>query len=132
MSERFEYKSALASYMNGFVELKEASGTNNLRTKWILLEIDKFYMGNNITVPTITSEIITEWRKTRTNDCQRTLYTKYSVWSQLARFMCRQGNECYIPQLPSHRGLRDCFTLSLEYMSLATQFAEMGIIYGIR
>lgn len=110
MSERFEYKSTLTSYMNGFIELKEASGVNNLRAKWILLEIDKFYLENNITVSTITSDIISEWRKTRTNDCNRTLYAKYSVWSQLARFMCRQGQECYIPQMTTHRGLKDCFT----------------------
>ena len=109
MSERFEYKSPMAPYMNDFVALKEASGVYILRTKWILLEIDKFYIARGMTTADVTSEIITEWRKTRTNDCPRTLYTKYSVWSQLTRFMSRRGKECYIPLLPAHRSTKTGF-----------------------
>ena len=44
MSERFLYKSSLARFMREFVDLKEAAGIVALRTKWILLEIDKYYV----------------------------------------------------------------------------------------
>lgn len=110
MSERFIYKSALAPYMNGFISLKEAAGVHTLRSKWILLEIDKFYTSNEITDASVTSDIITRWRKTRINDSPGTIYTKYSVWSQLTRFMCRQGIECYIPPLPDNRSAKHGFT----------------------
>lgn len=110
MSESFIYKSSLASYMNDFVELKNASGINTLRTKWILLEIDKFYICQGITDAVVTSQIIEQWRKTRNNDAGSTLYTKYSVWNQFTRFMCRQGHECYIPSLPQYRSSKKGFT----------------------
>lgn len=110
MSEKFNYKSPLAPYMKEFVGLKTSSGVSALRTKWILLEIDKFYMDNGITVPTVTGEIVSKWRKTRVNDASNTIYTKYSVWNQLARFMCRLGIECYITPLPEYRNSRTGFT----------------------
>jgi integrase len=81
-----------------------------LRTKWILLEIDKFYISHKINEVSVTSVIISMWRKTRQNDSERTLYAKYSVWSQLTKFICRQGIECYIPSLPNHRNIKTGFT----------------------
>lgn len=110
MSEAFVYKSSLASYMNDFIELKNAAGINVLRTKWILLEIDKFYVSLGIKDAIVTSSLVDQWRKTRTNDSASTIYTKYSVWNQLTRFMCRQGHECYIPPLPQYRSSRNGFT----------------------
>ena len=110
MSEKFNYKSPLAPYMKEFIGLKTASGMSVLRTKWILLEIDEFFMDNGVTVPTVTSEIVDKWRKTRVNDKANTLYSKYSVWNQLARFMCRLGMECHITPLPEYRNSRTGFT----------------------
>lgn len=110
MSEIFNYKSSLAQYMNEFVSLKAASGVNVLRTKWILLEIDKFYVGHGITDADVTGDIVSGWRKTRINDSPVTIYSKYSVWNQLARFICRQGKECYIPPLPDYRSIDKGFT----------------------
>ena len=110
MSERFLYKSSLARFMREFVDLKEAAGIVALRTKWILLEIDKYYVSEGIEEPVVTSQIVAGWRKTRTNDSDRTLYAKYSVWNQLTRFMSRQGHECYIPPLPQYRNTARGFT----------------------
>ena len=110
MSEKFNYKSPLASCIREFVGLKTASGVSVLRTKWILLEIDKFYIDNGIRVATVTGEIVDKWRKTRVNDKANTLYDKYPVWNRLARFMCRMGMECYITPLPEYRNSRTGFT----------------------
>lgn len=109
MSESFVYKSSLASYMNDFIELKNAAGINVLRTKWILLEIDKFYLSLGIKDAIVTSSLVAKWRKTRTNDSKSTIYTKFSVWNQLTRFMCRQGHECYIPPLPQYSSSKKGF-----------------------
>ncbi|KAA6320283.1 hypothetical protein EZS27_029925, partial [termite gut metagenome] len=46
--------------------------------------------------------IVDRWHKTRENDSPGTLHNKYSVWSQLARFMSRHGYECHIPKLPRY------------------------------
>jgi site-specific recombinase XerD len=100
MSRKFVYKSVLASFMDGFVAMKEACGVDCLRTKWILLEIDNFFCQKDVCEVIITKELILQWQQTRVNDCARTLHEKISVISQLARYMSRHGYDCYIPQLP--------------------------------
>jgi site-specific recombinase XerD len=102
MSKHFEYKSVLASYIKGFIHMKEASGCNFLRGKWILFEIDCFFQENNTSEPVITRELVRKWRITRVNDSPATIYSKYSIISQLARYMSRQGRECFIPRLPRY------------------------------
>jgi hypothetical protein len=95
-----EYKSVLAPFIKEFIALKEAAGINTRFNKYVLLEFDAFFITNNIAEPMITRTILEQWHKTRENDSPGTLQCKYSVWSQLARFMSRHGYECYIPRLP--------------------------------
>jgi len=90
--------------------MKEASGCNFLRGKWILFEIDRFFQENNILEPVFTRELVQKWRKTRVNDSQSTIYSKYSIISQLARYMSRQGLECFIPRLPGFGSSKWNFT----------------------
>jgi len=99
MNKHFEYCSVLSPYIKDFIQMKEASGCNFLRGKWILYEIDRFFMQNNVPEPIITRELVQQWRKTRINDAPITIYTKYSILAQLARFMSRHGQECFIPRL---------------------------------
>lgn len=122
MSEPFNYNSIYAPYFKRFIKMKQDLGVNVLRTKWILLEFDKFFISMGARNLYITATLIAQWRKTRVNDGQRTIYAKYSVWSQFCKYMCRLGHECYIPRLPkgvsknsftpyifSHRQMEDIF-----------------------
>ena len=110
MNKKFAYKSVLASFINDFIEMKEATGMDCLRTKWILLEIDNFFCDKNVREPVITRELILQWQQTRVNDHPGTLYGKFSVISQLARYMSRHGHDCYIPQLPRYAASKTDFT----------------------
>lgn len=100
MSNPFNYSSVLAEEIKRFIEMKESAGLSVLRTKWILKEFDDFALKWHLDKPCISRTLVSEWRKTRIDDCPKTLYVKYSVWSQLAKYMCRNGHECFIPQLP--------------------------------
>src|SRR5680860_1145024 len=100
MSEAFNYGSIFAPYFRDFVKMKQDLGHQALRTKWILLEFDRFFTDIGAEDLYITGELIEQWRGTRINDGQRTIYTKYSVWSQFSKYMCNLGRECYIPRLP--------------------------------
>ena len=100
MAEQFNYSSVLAPYMKHLLDTKASAGISAHRTKWILKEFDDFANRENLENARITEDLIKRWRATRVADCGKTLYTKYSVWSQLARTMCRQGCECFIPRLP--------------------------------
>ncbi len=100
MSEQFNYRSILAPYMNHLLEIKASAGISAHRMKWILKEFDDYAYGNHLEDPHITSDFISSWRKTRIADCDRTIYAKYSVWSQLTTLMSRTGCYCHIPKLP--------------------------------
>ena len=76
MSKKVEYKSALSFYLERFAALKEAVGYNTRAIKYKLLEIDRFYVENNIETPIITKEIIDKWRSSRINDSTGTLHGK--------------------------------------------------------
>lgn len=100
MAEQFKYTSVLASHMNHLLKIKASAGISALRTKWILKEIDDFANASRLDSPHITESFFQQWRSTRIADCERTLYAKYSVWSQLTTLMCRCGCTCFIPRLP--------------------------------
>ena len=110
MSKQFEYQSVLAPYIRDFIHLKEASGCNYLRGKWILNEIDQFFLENNVIQPVITRELVQRWHKTRINDSPSTIYNKFSMLAQLARYMSRQGCNCFIPKLPDASRFKGNFT----------------------
>jgi len=119
----FEYKSVLAPFINDFIRMKEALGVNNLRTKWILLELDRFYCEHDIREAVITKKTIMEWQQTRTNDHPKTLYAKYCIISQLARNMSRNGYDSYIPQLPR------CVAGKTDFTPYIFTIEQIGLIF---
>lgn len=100
MAEQFKYSSVLASYMNHLLDIKISAGISALRTRWILKEIDDFANAECLKDPHIKEVFFKKWRATRVADCDRTLYSKCSVWCQLTRLMCRCGCVCFIPRMP--------------------------------
>lgn len=97
---QFNYQSIYAPYFKRFIAMKKDLGYVSLRTEWVILELDNFFLAKKITVVGITKQQIEDWRATRINDAPGTLYTKYSVLSQFCKFMCKTGYDCYIPRLP--------------------------------
>ena len=100
MSDKFNYHSIYAPYFKQFIAMKQALGYVSLRTEWVFLEFDKFFLDRNETILGITREQVDEWRAARINDAPRTIYTKYSILSQFCRFMCKVGYDSFIPRLP--------------------------------
>ncbi len=100
MSNKFNYRSVYAPYFKQFIATKQSHGYVTLRTEWIFLELDKFFLGRNVTALGITREQVEQWRATRINDAPATIYTKYSVLSQFCRFLCKVGYDSYIPRMP--------------------------------
>lgn len=100
MAEQFNYSSVLAPYIRKLLDIKISAGMSALRTKWILKEFDDFANKRKLAGPHITESFVSDWRETRIADCDRTIYAKYSVWSQLTTLMCRHGCVCYIPIMP--------------------------------
>lgn len=100
MAEQFKYSSVLAPYMNHLLDIKMSAGISALRTRWILKEIDDFANAECLKDPHIKEVFFKKWRATRVADCDRTLYSKCSVWCQLTRLMCRCGCVCFIPRMP--------------------------------
>lgn len=100
MAEQFNYSSVLAPHMKHLLQIKYSAGISALRIKWILKEFDDFANAEHLEDPHITDAFIRKWRATRIADCDRTLYSKYSIWHQLTTLMSRCGCPCFIPRLP--------------------------------
>ncbi|MDO9579272.1 MAG: tyrosine-type recombinase/integrase, partial [Bacteroidales bacterium] len=97
---KFNYVSIYAPYFKQFVVNKKVLGYVSLRTEWVFLEFDKFFIDSNITTLGITKKQVDEWRATRINDAPSTICAKYSILSQFCKYMCKVGYDCYIPRIP--------------------------------
>ena len=107
MSENFIYKSKFAPYIEGLLKEKEQKGRlKSAAFKYAMLEFDRFFLEHNIIDLHIKKNVITTWRGARINDSESCLYHKYVAWSQLCKYMCSLGIECYIPQMP-RKGCRN-------------------------
>jgi len=100
MSKYFFYQSIYAPFFKQFIAIKQAQGFVSLRTEWIFLEFDNFFLNIKVAQLGITKNQIDRWRATRINDSTSTIYTKYSILSQFCKFMCKIGYDSYIPRLP--------------------------------
>lgn len=98
--DKFNYCSVYAPYFKRFIAMKQALGYVSLRTEWIFLELDKFFLEGKVAALGITREQVDQWRATRINDAPPTLYTKYCVLAQFCRFMCKVGYNSYVPRIP--------------------------------
>lgn len=113
--------------------MKESAGYSSLRSKWILKEIDDFANAEGLSEPIITESLFKRWRVTRKNDCERTIYAKFSVWHQLTTLMCRQGCISYIPKMPQQP--KNDFTpyiFTEEQMKAILKAADEYRLYDIR
>lgn len=73
MNDVFKYRSVLAPYMNGLIAIKESQGFIMISMKWFFKEFDSFVIDYGLKDPVITQELVNAWRKSRINDCSRTL-----------------------------------------------------------
>ncbi len=97
---KLNYQSIYAPYFKRFIAIKNELGYTSLRAQWILLELDSFFADNNVRELGITQQQVEQWRATRINDAQCTIYDKYCTLAQFCKYMCRIGYDCYIPRLP--------------------------------
>lgn len=103
MNKQIAFKSIFAPYFNSFMNMKETMGYGLIKFQTVLMELDRFFVDTGTIDAHITGQQIAAWSKTRVNDKERTLYDKYSVFSQFCRYMCHIGVECYIPRLPKQK-----------------------------
>lgn len=97
---KFNYQSIYAPYFEQFIAMKNGLGYTSLPAQWIFLELDSYFFDKDIREIGITQQQIEQWRATRINDSQCTIYNKYCVLAQFCKYMCRIGYDCYIPRLP--------------------------------
>lgn len=109
MKDKFNYSSIYAPYFKRYIAMKQALGYVSLRTEWIFLELDRFFVDKRVTELGITSEQVDQWRATRINDAPPTISMKYSAISQFSRFMCKVGYDSFVPMMPANNA-RNSFT----------------------
>lgn len=75
-------------------------GFNTPKFEYVFKELDELYSSLPLTETILTKTMIDQWRSSRLNDSQRTLYDKWSIISQFSRYMCHCGFICHVPLLP--------------------------------
>ena len=101
MKRDYHYNSALAPYFDGYLKLKEAAGHKTDAYRYMFLQFDKFLIDVGHSEPSITKELIENWRQTRVNDAPMTISHKYSAWAGVARYMQSLGMKSYIASNPA-------------------------------
>lgn len=133
MSEQFNYSSILAPHMKRLIEMKVSAGMSAQRTKWVLKEFDDFANVMDLEDQYITEDLIRKWRSTRIADSEKTLYAKYSVWSQLTTMMSRNGCVCFIPRLPKQPKVNFTpYIFTHEQMKAIFEAGDAYRLYDIR
>lgn len=99
----YTFKSVFAPYFTSFVKMKAAMGFTISKIEYIFKELDEIYSPIPLHEPILTKELVKTWRASRLNDSERTLYDKWSIISQFARYMCHCGFICYVPPMPRQK-----------------------------
>jgi len=96
----YTYSSVFAPHFEDFQRMKDAMGYKASNMHYVLKEFDLFFQKEEVTEPMITKDLVLKWRKGKVNETERTLYDKWSILSQFARYMCHVGFVCYVPRMP--------------------------------
>src|SRR5690606_22994262 len=99
----YTFSSVFAPFMQSFLRMKKTMGFGTIKIEYIFKEFDLFFISEKITEPVLTKAMIVKWRSGRINETERTLYDKWSIISQFARYMCHVGYPCYVPRLPKRK-----------------------------
>lgn len=128
MNKPFDYMGVFASYMNGYVRMKESCGFKIISTKWFFKEFDDFTISIGMDEPKLTQELIEEWRKSRVNDCNRTLSNKYSHLACFGRYLNEHGVKAYITPIPKCTNRRGFVPYIFSEEQMASIFAESNTL----
>jgi integrase len=136
--------------MQSFLKLKKTMGFGTAKIEYVFKEFDQFFIRENIKEPVLTKAMISKWRSGRVNESERTLYDKWSIISQFARYMCHMGYPCYVPRLPkrkfdayipyvfTHKQIQEIFSasdaLTMKYRNMSSKMfpipAILRLLYG--
>jgi len=146
----YTFNSVFAPFMQSFLRLKKTMGFGTVKIEYIFKEFDLFFIKENIIEPVLTKAMISKWRSGKVNETERTLYDKWSIISQFARYMCHMGYLCYVPRLPkrnfdvyipyvfTHEQMQKIFcasdALTMTYSNMSSKMfsipAILRLLYG--
>lgn len=100
----YVYRSVFASHFKAFIRMKASLGLTTSKIEYFFKELDELYSSMPLTDPILTKAMIDKWRSSRLNDCQTTLYNKWSIMIQFSKYMCHCGFICHVPIMPRSKG----------------------------
>lgn len=98
-----KFTSVFAPYFYGYLRMKSSLGVSTVKTELFFKELDELYSVMDLGDPVITRQMVDIWKDSRVNDSERTLYNKWSMFGQFARYMCHCGQVCHVPIMPRHK-----------------------------
>ena len=98
----YAYSGALAAACEGFVQEKRAVGCQYNSEAKRLSEFSRFILAFDCPENTLTKEIVHAWIARKPTDSDRNQYARFSLISQLAKYMDRLGYPAYVPGRALH------------------------------
>lgn len=93
----YTYSGALAEVCDGFIQEKRAIGCQYNTEAKKLSEFSRFTLAFDCPENTLTKEIVQAWIARKPTDSDRNQYARFSLISQLAKYMERLGYPAYVP-----------------------------------
>ncbi len=93
----YKYVGALADACMNFVAEKRAVGCLYNTEAYALSRFCRFSLSYEVPYNVLTKEVVQAWIAKRPTDSDRSQYARYSLISQLAKYMARMGYTAYIP-----------------------------------
>jgi integrase len=91
------FRSALAPYMTSFLQEKLACGYRYTSEIHMLHVFDRFLSQNACPPDTLPRDLVERWTARLPHQHPRTQRTRFSMISQVARFLRRHGVQAYVP-----------------------------------
>lgn len=93
----FAFRSSMAERFESFVALRRLAGTDYQSQTRLLVYFDNFLVRERFNELSLTREIVQRYLTSLSHLHPRTRYNRFSVVSQLCRYLCRFEPLCYVP-----------------------------------
>ncbi len=94
------FKSVLRPYFESYLKMKSSLEFGTKKIITVFKELDNVCCRIKTNEAILTQEMIKAWREERLNESEKSLYGKWSIICQFAKYMCNSGVPGYVPRMP--------------------------------
>ncbi len=95
--KNYEFSGMLANHIADFVSEKRSIGYIYNSEAKLLRNFSEFSLNYKVAENVLSEEVVRAWISKKVTEADKTCYSRFSIISQFAKYMSRQGYSAYIP-----------------------------------